>query len=662
VSLSLALITGVAFAATPVEEPAPTRWLGPFKRPPLDPPLVITGGFGEYRIGHFHAGFDFGTGGRVGASVYAPLAGSIERIRASGVGYGRSIYLRTHDGRLLQFGHLDAYVDVLADYVAAVQESSGQYEQDLWPEAGRFRFKAGDRIAWTGESGAGGPHMHFEIRRGDIAYHPMRAGLVANDTTKPTLAALTLEPLDGLSRVAGGVRPRTFSLTGATDTVKAIGRLRAIVAARDGVWRGVDRMVPWSTRMEWNGEWVDARLDSISWATDMIESDYVYDAGRVVGDKGLVLWAPPNWRPRVLVTNVPREKEAGTILVAQGDPPRGLKLVARDAAGNRTERVVVLVPEALPPGAPAKPIALSQSATKSSAFDIAALPDFQFRVLFRAAPANSRNVSMQFGSGPAVLAAPGAYGWSAIVRQQGEGSLIVSGETASGAWQFVPDRSLRPAAGKDRALPGEHGELREGFTWDLAQDATFDGSEVLASEPDSASIPAELKTVRLLAALGPETIPLRKALDVHVSRREIADTSGVGLYCHRGGDWDWVRWTPRADGKGWDASPSRLGTFALLRDSRAPRITVTAPSAMVKAGAYSRWAIEARLVDGGSGVDARTSYFAVDGKRVPSEWDSEEGVLRWRPRRAPTGTHRYVVIATDRAGNADRFTGTFVLH
>ena len=62
------------------------------------------------------------------------------------------------------------------------QDSSGVYEQDLWPPASRFPIKLGQRIAWTGESGAGGPHMHFEIRRGDMAYHPQLAGLTRSQT------------------------------------------------------------------------------------------------------------------------------------------------------------------------------------------------------------------------------------------------------------------------------------------------------------------------------------------------------------------------------------------------------------------------------------------------------------------------------------------------
>ena len=91
-----------------------------FARPPLDGAMTFNGGFGEYRAGHFHAGVDFGTGERTGKPVHAPLSGHVARVRTSGVGYGRSIYVQSRDGRLLQFGHLDAFAEPVAAFLAAV--------------------------------------------------------------------------------------------------------------------------------------------------------------------------------------------------------------------------------------------------------------------------------------------------------------------------------------------------------------------------------------------------------------------------------------------------------------------------------------------------------------------------------------------------------------
>ena len=144
-------------------------------------------------------------------------------MRSSGV--GRALYLRIRDGRILEFGHLDAFAGSLATFVENRKDSTGQYEQDLRPQRGEFPVRAGDVIAWTGESGAGGPHLHFEIRRGDVVYHPSRAGLAIADRVPPTLVDLTLEPLDDASMVEERYGPYTVSLA-RTDTVRAIGRLR----------------------------------------------------------------------------------------------------------------------------------------------------------------------------------------------------------------------------------------------------------------------------------------------------------------------------------------------------------------------------------------------------------------------------------------------------
>ncbi len=216
--------------------------------PPLDvPPLPVvrvTGGYGEVRSNHVHAGVDLSTGGRVGAAVRASLAGNIERVRASGVGYGRSLYLRAGDGRLLVFGHLDAFAGAIAAYVDSVQRATGKYEQDLWPAASRFRFASGDTIAWSGESGSGGPHLHFEVRHGDFALDPLLAGIVQDGELPPRLESLTLEPLRENAWVARRASPWTTPLTAPAETLVVEGTVRAIVRSRAGV-APVTRTTQW---------------------------------------------------------------------------------------------------------------------------------------------------------------------------------------------------------------------------------------------------------------------------------------------------------------------------------------------------------------------------------------------------------------------------------
>src|SRR6185503_14645914 len=139
--------------AQPVLPPADASPLFPrLTHPPLPGRLVMAGSFGEHRNSHIHAGVDLSTGGVVGMPVLASESGVIERVRASGAGYGRSLYLRAADGRLLVYAHLDAFDEPMASFITAVQDSHGVYEQDLWPSPG-FRVKVGQRIGWSGRSG-----------------------------------------------------------------------------------------------------------------------------------------------------------------------------------------------------------------------------------------------------------------------------------------------------------------------------------------------------------------------------------------------------------------------------------------------------------------------------------------------------------------------------
>jgi len=629
----------------------------PFAHLPLAPPLSLNGGFGEYRSNHFHGGLDLGTGGEVGRPVLAPLSGWIERVRASGAGYGRSLYLHAEDGRLIVFGHLDAYAPAIAAYVAAAQESTGQYEVDLWPEAGRFRVKAGERIAWTGESGSGGPHLHIEIRRGDMAYHPLRAGLAIADSSAPTLVSVTLEPLDESSFVERSAAPVTIPLGGSPATVTAIGRVRAVVAARDGIWRGVDRMVPWSVSLSCDRVQVECRFDSVSWATDMPESDYIYDTGGVTGERGMLMWAPAGFRPRILRASEPVGEDAGTLVIRPGDPPRTLRLVARDVAGNVCERTVTLQPPAAGGEAPdSARIGGRALADSSDGFRFSSLPGNRLRVTFRGAPAGSRGVTID--GRPASLK---DGDWSAVIPLESANRevpfhVVASGRVAAGRpWTETFQAVMRPdPTASERSAD-------DGFRWSLPRGAQFETGPVLYRRNGSASgAPRELAERSDVLELIPLTLRLRKPLRVEWGAAKSA--ANVGLYSDDGDGWGWIG-SPSDSASGRRVGETRhFGRFALFADTLAPRLTPLRAPSHALGGPYSRWALETRVREEGSGVDVRAAWVEVDGRRMPAEWDGEKEVLRWRPFHAPKpGTHRFTVVVRDRAGNEGRASGHFVM-
>jgi len=643
-----------ALAAPPVFGPA-------LAVEPLDT-LVVTGGYGETRSNHFHAGWDFSTGRRVGRAVRAPLAGTVERVRASGAGYGRSLYLRGDDGRLLVFGHLDAFSPALAAHVDSAQRVAGRYEQDLWPARGRFRFAAGDTIAWSGESGAGPPHLHVEIRHADFAMHPLRAGLVPGRVGAPRLTWFTLEPLDAGSRVAGGLAPRTILLRAAGDTLEAEGRLRVVVRSVSGV-PGAGDAPAWSTALAWDGGLVEARLDSISWAGEMTELDLLVDRGRVAGRRGIVLWAPAGFRPRFLRTSAPPESAAGVIEVRRGEPPRTLRLVAREPGGAPVERFVVLRAPALagPPPVRRRPRVAAKAGATTPAWRFVALPGPRLRARVTGVPAGLDSVRFVLADGVETPAHWDGAAWTAILEgpwAPGARGPVLRGRRAGGpAWTGESGESVWPAGGGTVALP-------EGATLRLGPGEVFEPGLVLARARPGAGARAQgLAAAGPRVSVRPDDLPLRRAPLVTLPLPPGDSGARLGVYRRRGaGTWEWMGARLDAAARTLGAESSLLGEFTVLRDTLAPAVTVLAPARRAAPGPYSRWELSARVVERGSGLDASSSAFYVDGARVPTEWDGDAKRLRWRPLAPPAnGTHRYEVRAVDRAGNAATRRGTFVL-
>ena len=681
--LTLAAEPPVAGATSP--EPLAPPWT----QLPL-PVLRVTGGFGESRSNHLHAGLDFSTDGHVGAAVRAPFACWVERVRASGVGYGRSLYLHCANGSTVVFGHLDAYAAPVAAWVDSAQRASGQYEQDLWPANRRFRFTAGDTVAWTGESGAGGPHLHMEIRHGDFALDPLRAGIVQPSDAPPRLETLTLEPLDEGSFVQRGAGPFTISLaTQRPETLVVVGRMRAVVRSRAGL-PGASGVPAWSTELAWNvREWranvmsfegpnqVEARLDSISWAGEMAEQDLVLDRGRVTGSMGFILEEPPRFTPRLVhalqpssdvqwrdvdSTGAPMEPQPrgepaevrwrGVIEMGDFSPPGHILFTARDPQGLEVHRTIWL---RAPRFAERGPDSLGVSPTPLDAaprWSFASLEDGRVRLALSDVPAGVRRVRLGVGgrSAPATLR---AGTWTAIVPiDRAESNLHAQGVSANGTrWETSAPAQAWPQVARPDSLP-----LPAGGALVLPAVRTFEPLVLLIR---SGTAPGALGAT---ASIEPRRAPLRRPAVISLPLPAGVAPEHVDIYRFDDDGWSSLRANFDAVTRSFRTETSVLGTFALRRDDTPPLVTLLPAARHVPAGPYPRWQLEARVRESGSGLDPSASAFTIDGVRVPSEWDGEEHLLRWRPRRAPSpGTHRVAIRVVDRAGNAAQRTGSFVL-
>ena len=166
---------------------------------PLDIPLFLSGNFGEIRTNHFHSGIDIKTQGVEGKPVYAPADGCVSRIKIAAGGYGNALYLTHANGYTTVYGHLSAYSDTLKKYITAEQYKKESFEIELIPDSNLFRFKKGDVIAFTGNTGSsGGPHLHFELRdtKTESTYNPLLFGFEVKDKIPPAITSLAVYDFD----------------------------------------------------------------------------------------------------------------------------------------------------------------------------------------------------------------------------------------------------------------------------------------------------------------------------------------------------------------------------------------------------------------------------------------------------------------------------------
>lgn len=655
----------------PVSAPAPPDTLPPLDHLPLDPPLQITATFGEYRRGHFHAGVDFATHQSIGWPVYAPVSGYVERVRTSGTGYGRSLMLRTSDGRTILLAHLDAFDEPIASWVAAVQDSSGEYEQDLAPAPGQMVVSAGQRIAWSGNSGVGPPHLHMEVRFGNLAYNPLRFGLAVPDSAAPVLGRVTLEPLDDTSYVAGSAAPRSFG--GPADTVVVEGRVRAWLEAADGVSDPWPRAAPYAAELEWRGATVQCRFDRIAWDEDMSAVEWVYDGtGRAAPGRGLGLWIAPEFRPSVMSAAAgagaeSRAAESGVIAVGPGDPARPLTFRARDAAGNVSEHRLVLRPPRDGERGP-RSFQGRRRRRASSRFDFVPVTGRFVRIGYSGAPPGSGVVELGL-SGDSLALRPASFDgarWWAVVRvPTGAAAMIARGRRLGAPWEdrrAVSLVALTPGTGAVVTAA----DSVSSWSWSLPPQGVFAPAFVVCDSLAPGRGAPGLAAMSPIFGVGPGRLPLRRPARIAVALHR-RDSSRTGLFFERGGVWSPAGPAPdeiaaeSSPGSGLTGAARGLGRFAAFEDTAAPRIGL-ARAIRIRTGAPNRWAFQCRVFDRGGGLDLARTGFVIDGRKVPSEWDGERGVLTWRPLRPPAiGEHRYEVVVVDRAGLESRKSGSLVV-
>jgi hypothetical protein len=180
---------------------------------PTDASRLPSSSFGEFRSNHIHAGIDIKTWGTEGWRVYAVDTGSVVRIEVSPYGYGRSLQIRLKDGRKALYAHLSRFADPIEAIVRLEQKRVGRFAVGLDFNPGFLPVDRGQVVAYTGSTGAGGPHLHFEMWDLDgSAVNPLSFGYSIQDHIPPLLQSVAFTPLSAGSHIEGGFESLTFPL------------------------------------------------------------------------------------------------------------------------------------------------------------------------------------------------------------------------------------------------------------------------------------------------------------------------------------------------------------------------------------------------------------------------------------------------------------------
>ena len=184
------ILIGLASVNVPVGTTvvAGESYLWPMKITPR-----LSSQFGDYRAGHWHSGIDITTNGKPGYRIYAVEDGYIFRVRTAFWGYGKSLYVKLSDGRYAVYGHLDGFSPKLDNYLKSLQMKNNTFYQDLFFKSDDYPVKKGDYIALSGQSGAGAPHLHLEIRdQSNLPLNPLKQVYNMPDNTPPRVDYLAI--------------------------------------------------------------------------------------------------------------------------------------------------------------------------------------------------------------------------------------------------------------------------------------------------------------------------------------------------------------------------------------------------------------------------------------------------------------------------------------
>ncbi len=623
---------------------------------PTNASRYMSSSFGETRAAHFHAAMDIGTWGHEGYAVFASRDGIVHRVGVSPFGYGNVIYLRHEDGTISLYAHLKDFHPRIRSVVDSLrlQDYSADFDRNM--EDFGIHFRRGQQIGWTGSTGVGPPHLHFELRTPEgRPFNPKLAGVRIDDTIPPQFSGLAVEPLSRFSTVNGAaetLRARPARRGGTYDfgTLEVIGEVGLAVNVFDRANASNNVHAVYELKMYVDNElYFHSRADSFSYGqARQMFIDRVFP----------ILRDERRGYQRLYVRNgntLPFYRDTGH--TGRLDLPPGeyaVRIIASDFYGNSsTARVQLRVSEPDDTGLAAAlrfPEGYADWRIKSNPGNRQEYPPetlIWHKNWVRPGPASINAEAYIDEAKPGITLRPlGSF--SDEMRNYASSSAGLPLDIADRVELRKGDRAwvlhrIRP----EHPVTIYHDGMRISIHFPL--NAFF--------EPLSIGIAGSYPEFSLF----PDIEPFRRPATVRILLdEEHRNRDGIGLYLinSNNGSLSHVSSQLNQSGNQLTGTISAAGRYTIAFDTLAPEVT---QPEIGKWGHVNRYYATVHIDDELSGVDYRTAVFHVNGLRGIAEYDPEKKLLRFHhPDFRPQRVNEISVSLSDRAGNTVQRTFTGV--
>jgi hypothetical protein len=683
---------------------------------PTDASRLLSSSFAESRGSRFHAGIDIKTQGITGFPIVAIRDGHVSRIRVSPFGYGRALYLTLDTGEVALYGHLDGFNEEVAAYVKAQQKQHNSYDVQLFPGSTQFVFDKGDTLGYTGDSGVGYPHLHFEMRDArSNPINPLEKGYTVVDNIAPHISKILVQPLDALSMVNDDFYPQIYwtrsigARTYVIDrAIKAYGRIGIGVSAFDQMDGVSNKFGAYRNELYIDGQLVySAQYDKFSYAVNnhfKLDRDYrqlsygkgyFYNLFVDFANRLPFYDNKKSYAGVVDLTNHSVMTQSGlpashvleippSVLILEG-PSHSFEIVMQDYWGNASRvrgRLVINDTHLLLQEQEESILDTIYNASRFSE-ELAVSPDsiqknFEIRTRFF-----DRFVRIALVSQAPLQEKPVVSGWLCSGKKYNMPLVRKSAHSFVGAWPLsgcvigpmpltiygltVAGDSLKQSEWMEFTTV-QRGRTKSIFSADSLCHLAFGTSSLFKDifvHIDSSAPPQKngYDIVGRLYKIKPADVPLNKGVSLTLTYPENDSLPGkLAIYRKIGSRMRYAGGKTNFGDNKISTNVSGFGSFALVRDVDPPRIMALSPGNMSRT-TNTRPRLRAVFKDNLSGI-AGDKYrrLELDGEKVIAEYDPEKLTLIYIVEEPlEKGQHSVELIVNDKSGNSARRLNTFYI-